>query len=76
MTWFSFAANLISLITIFARWMERDKVVDEVTAVERAKQINAINRSLVEASKIPPALANLSDEEIDSYVDRRGWYRD
>ena len=76
MTWLTFFMQLVGILSIIMKGVEKDKIVSEVEAIERAKIINEINRRLVEASRIPAELAGLTDEELDAHVESKGWFRD
>lgn len=75
MSWLTLIMQLVTIISIFMKRGEKAEIVSEALAIERAKVINEINRRLVEASRIPQEMVGLSDEELDSYVQDKGWFR-
>jgi hypothetical protein len=74
--WFTAITSVIQILLILLRSSERSKIVAEVEAVERAKVINEINKTLLIAAQVPAELGRLSDKELDRYVHDKGWYRD
>jgi hypothetical protein len=76
MTWFSLVTGLVQILVLILQRADRGKIVADTEAVERAKTLHAINKSLAEAAKVPASLASLTDKELDEYVQKKGWYRD
>lgn len=76
MNWFTVIVSVIKILTILLEKSQRDQVVADTVAVERARVINEINKSLILAANIPAEVARLSDKELDEYVQAKGWYRD
>ena len=76
MTWFTLITGAIQLLLTFMKWKERDQIVSEVQAVERAKALLAIQASLKEASRISSEVSQMTEKELDEHVQNKGWYRD
>lgn len=74
--WFTAITTAMQILLLILKASEKNQIISEAIAVERAKIVNEINQSLVLAAQIPAELARLSDEELDSYVEKKGWYRD
>ncbi len=75
MSWFSLFLNLVTLLTAITKWAERNTIMNEVTQVERARQLARLNELIYQASQVP-TFTNKSEKELNDYVQERGWFRD
>ncbi len=76
MTWLNLILAIVKIISLLAERSQRQKIVDEIEQVERARVVLEIQRRLAEVSGIPEELRALNEEELTQYVESRKWFRD
>lgn len=74
MTWQT-ALTLVKLVIQLLGWLQSRGYIEQGRQEERDRAAREVQAMLAKTLKIEQDISNVSDVDLDSYIQGRGWYR-
>jgi len=76
MTWFTFALNVVKLLTALSTWLRERNLVQQGRDERDAENMRRALQDLAIANGVIAEFKTKGDEDVDKLLAEKGWYRE